>query len=102
MRLLIDIGNTHTTLGVWTNSKLSSVITVETKNFSRALLKIKNKPIKEIFLTSVVAKNILLWSKADCKDSLANLIQAEVGFRKNTKFFCDLLYWFFNLLKFLS
>ncbi len=49
MRLLIDIGNTHTTLGVWTNSKLSSVITVETKNFSRALLKIQNKPITEIF-----------------------------------------------------
>ena len=59
MRLLIDIGNTHTTLGVWINSKLSSVITVETKNISRALLKIKNKPINEIFLTSVVAKNIL-------------------------------------------
>ena len=38
MRLLIDIGNTHTTLGVWINSKLLSVITDETKNFSQALL----------------------------------------------------------------
>ena len=74
MRLLIDIGNTHTTLGVWTNSKLSSVITVETKNFSKALLKIKNKPINEIFLTSVVAKNIL----SKVKRSLTKLISAKI------------------------
>ena len=74
MRLLIDIGNTHTTLGVWTNSKLSSVITVETKNFSKALLKIKNKPINEIFLTSVVAKNIL----SKVKKSLTKLISAKI------------------------
>ena len=74
MRLLIDIGNTHTTLGVWTNSKLSSVITVETKNFSRALLKIKNKPISEIFLTSVVAKNIL----SKIKKNLTKVISAKI------------------------
>ena len=74
MRLLIDIGNTHTTLGVWINSKLLSVITVETKNFSQALLKIKNKPIKEIFLTSVVAKNIL----AKVKKSLIKKISSKI------------------------
>ena len=74
MRLLIDIGNTHTTLGVWINSKLSSVITVETKNFSKALLKIKNKPINEIFLTSVVAKNSL----SKVKKSLTKLISAKI------------------------
>ena len=74
MRLLIDIGNTYTTLGVWTNSKLSSVITVETKNFSKALLKIKNKPINVIFLTSVVAKNIL----SKVKKSLTKLISAKI------------------------
>ncbi len=74
MRLLIDIGNTHTTLGVWTNSNLKNVITVETKNFSRALLKIKNKPINEIFLTSVVAKNIL----SKVKKSLTKLISAKI------------------------
>ena len=74
MRLLIDIGNTHTTLGVWINSKLLSVITVETKNFSQALLKIKNKPIKEIFLTSVVARNIL----AKVKKSLIKKISAKI------------------------
>ena len=74
MRLLIDIGNTHTTLGVWTNSKLSSIITVETKNFSEALSKIKNKSIKEIFLTSVVAKNIL----SKVKKSLTKRISANI------------------------
>ena len=74
MRLLIDIGNTHTTMGVWTNSKLLSVITVETKNFTQALLKIKNKPIKEIFLTSVVAKNIL----SKVKKTLIKEIPAKI------------------------
>ena len=74
MRLLIDIGNTHTTMGVWTNSKLSSVITVETKNFSQALLKIKSKPIKEIFLISVVAKNVL----SKVKKSLIKEISAKI------------------------
>ena len=74
MRLLIDIGNTHTTLGVWTNSNLKNVITVETKNFSRALLKIKNKPINEIFLTSVVAKNIL----SKVKKTLIKEIPAKI------------------------
>ena len=74
MRLLIDIGNTRTTMGVWTNSKLLSVITVETKNFTQALLKIKNKPIKVIFLTSVVAKNIL----SKVKKTLIKEIPAKI------------------------
>tara|TARA_Y100000816_G_scaffold291109_1_gene281485 strand:- start:571 stop:1311 length:741 start_codon:yes stop_codon:yes gene_type:complete len=60
MRLLIDIGNTHTALGFWANSTLSNIITIETKYFSKVLSKLKNKPIKEIFLTSVIAKNILV------------------------------------------
>ena len=45
MRLVIDIGNTHTTMGVWTNSKLSSVITVETK-FFKSIVKNKEQTYK--------------------------------------------------------
>ena len=74
MRLLIDIGNTHTTMGVWNNSKLSDLITLETKNFSKGLSKIKNKHIEEIFLTSVVAKNILSKIKKSLKKEICTKI----------------------------
>jgi pantothenate kinase type III len=91
MRLLIDIGNTHTTLGVWTNSKLSSVITVETKNFSKALLKIKNKPINEIFLTSVVKKSLtkLISAKIIEIKSSSKLLNVTNGYESPGKLGSD-------------
>ena len=55
MKLLIDIGNSNTKLGIWKYEKLSSVHVIETQNILKIFTRYKNKPINEVFLTSVIS-----------------------------------------------
>ncbi len=54
MKLVIDIGNTTTSLGLWNNHKLSLVTNVENKKIFQNIKKYIKKDIKIIFLASVI------------------------------------------------
>ena len=54
MKLVIDIGNTTTSLGLWNNHKLSIVTNVENKKIFQNIKKYIKKDIKIIFLASVI------------------------------------------------
>ena len=55
MKLLIDIGYSNTKLGIWKYGKLSNTHIIETQNILKVFAKYTNKPISEIFLTSVIS-----------------------------------------------
>mgnify|MGYP001294109019 CR=1 FL=1 len=54
MKLLIDIGNTNTSIGVWENSKLSLLSNVINKDLFNILKKYYKKGIDEVLITSVI------------------------------------------------
>ena len=56
MKLLIDIGNTTTSLGLWKNSKLSMTSNSDNNKLLLTLKKYLKKEIDEILLTSVIEK----------------------------------------------
>ena len=55
MKLLIDIGNTTTSVGLWQNSKLSMVNNSDNNKLFLALKKYLKKEMDEILLTSVIS-----------------------------------------------
>ncbi len=55
MKLLIDIGNSNTKLGIWNHRGLSSVNLFKTKDCLKNILKYKKKSIDEIYVTSVIS-----------------------------------------------
>ena len=54
MKLLIDIGNTNTAIGVWHNLKLSSVNEMTNDALFNIFKKKYKKDIDEILITSVI------------------------------------------------
>ncbi|MEC9205848.1 MAG: type III pantothenate kinase [Pseudomonadota bacterium] len=55
MKLLIDIGNSQTKLGVWNYGRLSNMSQSETKNFFKIISKYKTKSINEVYISSVIS-----------------------------------------------
>ena len=54
MKILIDIGNTTTSLGLWKNNKLSMTNNIENNKLSITLKKYLKRDIDEILFTSVI------------------------------------------------
>jgi type III pantothenate kinase len=54
MKLLIDIGNTNTSIGFWNNSKLSLVTSMINKDLFDILKKYSKKDLNEILIISVI------------------------------------------------
>jgi len=81
MKLLIDIGNSNTKLGIWKYEKLSSVHVIETQNILKIFTRYKNKPINEVFLTSVIStkynNKILSYIKKTFKSKINNIISSK-------------------------
>ena len=56
MKLLIDIGNTTSSFGLWDGSKLSMTTNIENKKFLFTAKKYIKNDINEILFTSVISK----------------------------------------------
>ena len=54
MKILIDIGNTTTSLGLWKNNKLSMTNNIENNKLFITLKKYLKRDIDEILFTSVI------------------------------------------------
>ena len=75
MKLLIDIGNTTTSVGIWENQNLSCVTTTTNDNLFVALKKYYKKDINEILITSVInAKDNKI-----IKDKLKKLFECKIN-----------------------
>lgn len=55
MKLLIDVGNSQTKIGIWNYGRLSNVSLSETKNFLKNISRYKKKSINEVYITSVIS-----------------------------------------------
>jgi type III pantothenate kinase len=81
MKLLIDIGNSNTKLGIWKYGKLFGTHITETQNILKIFVKYTNKPISEIFLTSVVSakdnKKILSHIKRKFNSRIYNITSSK-------------------------
>ena len=95
MKLLIDIGNTNTAIGLWHNSSLSSVKTMASDDLFNILKEKYNRDISEILITSVVnnQKNklikVMLKKMFKCKitqiKSSSRLLGVTNGYDKPTQ-----------------
>ena len=56
MKLLIDIGNTTSSFGLWDSSKLSMTTNIQNKKILITAKKYTNKDINEILFTSVISR----------------------------------------------
>ena len=56
MKLLIDIGNSKTKIGIWNHKRLSNLSEYETKDFFKNISKYKKNVIDEIYVTSVISQ----------------------------------------------
>ena len=80
MKLLIDIGNTTTSMGLWKNSKLSMVANSDNNKLFINIKKYSKKEIDRIMLISVIsAKDNKL-----IKDKLKKIFKCEVEQIKST------------------
>ena len=80
MKLLIDIGNTTTSMGLWKNSKLSMVANSDNNKLFIDIKKYSKKEIDRIILISVIsAKDNKL-----IKDKLKKIFKCEVEQIKST------------------
>jgi len=57
LRLVLDIGNTKTAIGLWEGGALSSVINIDTNNFLTRLSRYKHKSIEQIYFVSVISSS---------------------------------------------
>ena len=84
MKLLIDIGNTNTAVGVWHNLKLSSINEITNDALFNIFKKKYKKEINEILITSVInnKKNKLI------KDKLRKIFNCKITqIRSSSKLF---------------
>jgi len=56
MKLLIDVGNSKTKIGIWNHKRLSNLNEYETKDFFKNISKYKKNVIDEIYVTSVISQ----------------------------------------------
>ena len=55
MKLLIDIGNTTTSIGLWNNNKLSKVSNIQNNKFLNEVKKYIKTNITNVIFTSVIS-----------------------------------------------
>ena len=80
MKLLIDIGNTNTSIGIWHDSKLSLVTKIDNGNLFNILKNYYRKSISEVFITSVISNN----ETKSIKDRLKKISKCEVTHIKSS------------------
>ena len=80
MKLLIDIGNTTSSFGLWGGSKLSMTTNIKNKKFLFIAKKYIKNDINEILFTSVISK----LENEKIKDQLKKLFKCKIKQIKST------------------
>ena len=80
MKLLIDIGNTTSSFGLWGSSKLSMTTNIENKKFLFTAKKYIKNDINEILFTSVISR----LENEKVKDQLKKLFKCKIKQIKST------------------
>ena len=80
MKLLIDIGNTNTSIGIWHDSKLSLVTKIDNSNLFNIWKNYYRKSISEVFIISVISNN----ETKSIKDRLKKISKCEVTHIKSS------------------
>ena len=85
MKLLIDVGNSKTKIGIWNHKRLSNLSVYETKDFFKNISKYKKNVIDEIYVTSVISQ----------KDNTKIKSYLEKIFKINYNQICSLLIYIY-------
>ena len=80
MKLLIDIGNTTSSFGLWDSSKLSMTTNIQNKKILITAKKYTNKDINEILFTSVISRV----ENKKVNDQLKKLFKCKIKQIKST------------------
>ena len=74
MKLLIDIGNTTSSFGLWDSSKLSMITNIDNKKFLTTAKKYIKNDINEILFTSVIGRS----ENKKANDQLKKLFKCKI------------------------
>ena len=95
MKLLIDVGNAQTKIGIWNYGRLSNVCLSKTKDIFKNISKYKKKRINDIYLTSVISpkedKKIITYIEKNFKikphqiKSTKSLMGVKNGYKQPAK-----------------